>query len=161
MLRDWMLRLRALIKRAAVEEEIDDELRFHFDRQVESYIAEGLTPSEAARRARLAFGHLDPIKEEYRDALGTRLFDDLKQDVGYGARALLRAPGFTCIALLTVGIGIGATVAIFSVLNAVLIRDLPYGDVKQLGGRRRPEPQAGRHSHRLARCHRRLRAEQC
>ena len=132
MLSDWMLRLRALIKRTAVEEEIDDELRFHFDRQVESYIAEGLTPSEAARRARLAFGHLDHIKEEYRDALGTRLLDDLKQDVGYGARALLRAPGFTCIALLTVGIGIGASSAIFSVLNAVLIRDLPYGDVKQL-----------------------------
>ncbi len=132
MLTDWMLRLRALIKRTAVEEEIDDELRFHFDRQVESYIAEGLTPSEAARRARLAFGHLDHIKEEYRDALGTRLLDDLKQDVGYGARALLRAPGFTCIALLTVGIGIGASSAIFSVLNAVLIRILPYGDVKQL-----------------------------
>jgi predicted permease len=132
MLSDWMLRLRALIKRNAVEKEIDDELRFHFDRQVESYIAEGLIPSEAARRARLAFGHLDHIKEEYRDALGTRLVDDLKQDLGYGARALLRTPGFTCIALLTVGIGIGASSAIFSVLNAVLIRDLPYGAVKQL-----------------------------
>ena len=91
-----------------------------------------MTPSEAARRARIAFGHLDHIKEEYRDALGTRLLDDLKQDVGYGARALLRTPGFTCIALLTVGIGIGASSAIFSVLNAVLIRDLPYGDVTQL-----------------------------
>jgi predicted permease len=132
MFSDWMLRLRALIKRTAVEDEIDHELRFHFDRQVESYIAEGLTPLEAARRARLAFGHLDHIKEEYRDALGTRLLDDLKQDVGYGARALRRAPGFTCIALLTVGIGIGASSAIFSVVNAVLIRDLPYGDVKQL-----------------------------
>jgi predicted permease len=132
MLSDWMLRLRALIKRTAVEEEIDDELRFHFDRQVESYIAEGLTPSEAARRARIAFGNLDHVKEEYRDALGTRLLDDLKQDVGYGARALLRTPGFTCIALLTVGIGIGASSAMFSVLNSVLIRDLPYGDVKQL-----------------------------
>ena len=132
MLRDWMLRIRALIKRTAVEKEIDDELQFHFDRQVESYIAQGLTPSEAARRARLAFGHLDHIKEEYRDALGTRLFDDLKQDVGYGSRALLRTPGFTCVALLTLGIGIGASSAIFSVLNAVLIRDLPYGDVKQL-----------------------------
>jgi putative ABC transport system permease protein len=132
MLSDWMLRLRALFKRTTVEKEIDDELRFHVDRQVESYIAEGLTPAEATRRARLAFGQLDHIKEEYRDALGTRLLDDLKQDVGYGARALLRAPGFTCIALLTVGIGIGASSAIFSVLNAVLIRDLPYGDVQQL-----------------------------
>lgn len=132
MLSDWMLRLRAVIKRSVVEREIDDELRFHFDRQVEAHIAEGLTPSEAARRARLAFGHLDHIKEEYRDALGTRLLDNLRQDVGYGARALLRTPGFTCIALLTLGIGIGASAAIFSVLNAVLIRDLPFGDVKQL-----------------------------
>src|SRR5215467_6477887 len=132
MFSDWMLRLRALIRRTAVEEEIDTELRFHFDRQVDSYIAEGLTPSEAARRARIAFGHLDHIKEECRDTLGTRLLDDLTQDVGYGARTLLRTPGFTCIALLTVGIGIGASSAIFSVLNAVLIRDLPYGDATQL-----------------------------
>jgi len=132
MLSDWMLRLRALIQRRAFEEEIDDELRFHFDRQVESHLAEGMTRSEAVRRARLSFGHLDHIKEEYRDALGTRFLDDLKQDVGYGVRALLRTPGFTCIALLTISIGIGASSAIFSVLNAVLIRDLPYGDVKQL-----------------------------
>lgn len=132
MLSDWMLRVRAVLKRSVVEREIDDELRYHIDREVESHVAAGMTPAEAARRARLAFGHLDHIKEEYRDALGTRLLDNLRQDVGYGVRALVRAPGFTCIALLTLGIGIGASAAIFSVLNAVLIRDLPFGDVKQL-----------------------------
>lgn len=132
MLSDWMLRVRAVLKRSVVEREIDDELRYHFDRQVEEYVAKGMTRAEATRRARLAFGRLDRIKEDYRDALGTRLFEDLKQDAGYGLRALLRAPGFTCIALLTLGIGIGASAAIFSVLNAVLIRDLPFGDAKQL-----------------------------
>jgi hypothetical protein len=89
-------------------------------------------PAASASGVRLAFGHLDHIKEEYLDALGTRFLDDLKQDARYGVRALLRTPGFALIALLTVSIGIGASTAIFSVLNAVLIRDLPYSNVKQL-----------------------------
>jgi hypothetical protein len=126
-----MLRLRALFKPRAFEQELDDELRFHFDHQVESYIARGLMPSEAPRRARLEFGRLDQIKEEHRDALSTRLVEDLTRDVGYGARTLVRNPGFTIVILLTLGIGIGASSAIFSVLNAVLTRALPVGDAQR------------------------------
>jgi putative ABC transport system permease protein len=69
MLSDWMLRLRALFRRAVVEDDIDAELQFHLDRQVQAHVARGIDHDEAMRRARLEFGGLDQIKEEYRDAL--------------------------------------------------------------------------------------------
>ena len=150
-----MLRLRALIKRHwRLRQEIDDELRFHFDiprgsvvhRRRTDTLRGGAPRAARIRPSRSHQGSRPPCPE-------TRLLDDLKQDVGYGARALLRAPGFTCIALLTVGIGIGASSAIFSVLNAVPIFEILPSSVtlKTTRVRWRSKSQAGGHSNRLAR----------
>src|SRR5262245_32759216 len=92
MLADLVHRLRALFARNAVEREIDAELRFHLARQIESYEREGLDRGEASRRARLEFGGFDQMKEDYRDALGTRLLHESSQDVSYGLRMIRRRP---------------------------------------------------------------------
>jgi putative ABC transport system permease protein len=132
MLSDWMLRLRALFKRAAVEDEIDAELRFHLDHQVQAHRARGLDHDEAMRRARLEFGGLDQIKEEYRDALGVRAIDRLRQDVRLSVRSLRATPTVTAVAVLSLALGIGANVAIFSIINSLLLRMLPVKDPARL-----------------------------
>jgi predicted permease len=125
MLTDWMLRLRALFKRTTVEQEIDDELRFHFDHQVDSYVARGLERAEAVRRARLEFGGLDQVKEEYRDALGVRLIDSFSRDVRLALRSLRSTPIVTTVAILSLALGIGANTAIFSLIDSLVLRTLP------------------------------------
>jgi predicted permease len=132
MLADWVLRLRSLLKRNAVEQELDDELRFHFERLMESRMREGLAQDEAIRRARIELGAFDQIKEEHRDARGTRLVDDLGRDVRYALRQLRRSPGFALAALLCLGIGIGATTAIYSVVDTILLQPLPFPDSDRL-----------------------------
>jgi predicted permease len=125
MFNDWMLRLRALVKRTAVEREIDDELRFHFDHQVESYVARGLARADAVRRARLEFGGLEQVKEEYRDALGVRLVEGFWGDMRLAVRALRATPVVTIVAILSLALGIGANTAIFSLIDSLVLRTLP------------------------------------
>jgi putative ABC transport system permease protein len=132
MLSDWMLRLRALFRRAAVEDDIDAELQFHLDRQVQAHLARGLDHDEAMRRARLDFGGLDQIKEEYRDALGVRAIDRLRQDVRFSLRSLGATPTVTAVAVLSLALGIGANAAIFSIINSLLLRMLPVKDPSRL-----------------------------
>src|SRR5688572_11543200 len=122
---DVVFRLRALFARKRVEREIDEELRFHFDRQVEAYQKAGLDRAEAVRRARLRFGGLEQVKEEYRDALGVRLIDDLRRDLRLAIRSLSATPVVTAVAILSLALVIGANTAIFSILNGLLLRTLP------------------------------------
>jgi putative ABC transport system permease protein len=132
MFSDLRYRLRALFRRSTVEQELDDELRFHLERQKNKYIASGMPPIEAARRVRIDFGATDSIKEECRDARGIRVFDEITRNVRYAGRTLARRPGFTTVVVLTLGFGIGANGAVFSALNAVVLRSLPFPDAQQL-----------------------------
>ncbi len=132
MLIDWVLRLRSLFRRAAVEHELDDELGFHFEHLVESHMRRGLARDEAVRLARLEFGGLDQIKEAHRDARGIGVVNDLGRDVGYAFRQFRRAPGFAVLAVLCLGLGIGVNTAIFGVMTSVLLRPMPVVDPQRL-----------------------------
>lgn len=128
MLSDLILRLLALFKRSTIEHELDDELRLHIERQVETHLNAGLDRDEALRRVRLEFGGLDQVKEEYRDALGVRFIDDLWRDVRYAVRALRRSPMFATTAVISVALGVGANTLVFSVVNALVLKPLPVSD---------------------------------
>ncbi len=132
MFSDPLYRLRSLFRKNRVESELDDELRFHFDRQVEANFKSGMTRQEALRQARIKFGGLDQVKEECRDARGVSFLGVLVQDVRFGLRMLVKSPGFTAVAILTLALGIGTNTAIFSYIDAWLIKGLPYPHSEQL-----------------------------
>ena len=130
-LRGLMVRLRALVRRDAAERELSDELRFHLEMQIAQYRRLGYGDDEARRRALVAFGGVERTKEDHRDVRG-RWLEELGADARYAARTLRRAPVLTGAAILTLALGVGANVTIFSAVNAVVIRPLPVRDPARL-----------------------------
>jgi hypothetical protein len=126
------LRLRSLFIRRRVEEELDEELRDHIERQIEQNVARGTPPREARRAALREFGGVAQIQEECRDQRGTSFLETLLRDASYAVRVLRKSPGFTAVAVLSLALGIGANTAIFSLINAILIKSLPVKDPEQL-----------------------------
>jgi predicted permease len=126
------MRFRSVFSRAQVETELNKELRFHLEQAIEEGLARGLSPEDARRAALRTLGGLAQIQEECRDMRKTNLIENLKQDLRYAMRTLAKSPGFTVVMVLTLGLSIGATSAIVSVVEGVLLRSLPYRDPGKL-----------------------------
>lgn len=122
---NWWQRLR---KAGQLEDRLDAELRYHFERQIQDHIRAGVPESEARRRARLDFGGMEQVKEECRDARGSMWAEAIWKDIRFAWRILWRSPGFALAAIGTLALGIGASTAIFNVVNTTFLHALPYPD---------------------------------
>ncbi|HEY2379017.1 MAG TPA: ABC transporter permease [Gemmatimonadaceae bacterium] len=132
MLSDIRYRLRALFSRASVERELDDELRFHIEREAEKYEQQGMPREAALRRARLEFGGVEQMKEVSRDMRGIERLESIVRDLRYAIRSLKSRPAYTLTVVGTLALGIGANTAIFTLVDALLLRPLPVAHPEQL-----------------------------
>jgi predicted permease len=125
-------RFKALFTRRAVDQDMDNEMLLHLDLLTQEFRQSGMTPDEARRAARRRFGNILLIQDRGRDIRGAGLLDDLLRDVRHSLRGLRRSPAFTITVILMLALGIGANTAIFSIVDRLLLRDLPYPDGEQL-----------------------------
>src|SRR5579859_4334026 len=130
--RKMPLRFRSLFSRTSVEAELSDELRFHLDFEVERRVAAGMGPEEARYAALRELGGLEQIKEECRDMRRVNFIENLFQDLRYGLRMLAKNRGLTATVVLSLALGIGANTAIFTLINAVLLKMLPVQNPQEL-----------------------------
>jgi putative ABC transport system permease protein len=142
-------RLRAVFRTRRVEQDLDDELAFHVAMQTRANTQGGMTDAEAYRRARVGIGGVEQTKERSRDVLPLRWARDAMQDVRYGLRGLRKSPRFTVAAVLTVVLGVGANATIFSVLNPLLFKPLPYPEPDRIVGLYRTSPQSQEWPHSI------------
>jgi len=143
-------RLKAILLRQRIERDLDDELAFHVAMQTRANAREGMSDAEAYRRARIEIDGVEQTKERSRDVLPLRWARDAMQDVRYGLRGLRKSPRFTIAAVLTVVLGVGANATIFSVLNPLLFKPLPYPEPERIVNVFRTSPQSDRWPHSMA-----------
>jgi predicted permease len=139
MLRAWLTRLRSMLERRRLDEEMDEEIRAHLELATEEYLRRGMSPEDARRAALRSFGGVEQVRERHREQRAFSFLDDIARDLRLAARTLGKERGFAVTAILTLTIAIGANTAIVSVVDAVLLRPLPYPDpdeVVTLGLRR-------------------------
>src|SRR6266849_324621 len=142
----FRLRLRSLFARHQVERELDEELQYHLERETERYVAAGMSAENARQQALRALGAITQRKEECRDMRGLNWIDNALQDFRYAIRQLRKSPGFACTAIFVLALGISAAVTIFGLVEAALIKPLPYRDQSRLVGAFESSPSKPRYS---------------
>src|SRR5712675_487898 len=130
--RQFGLRVRSLLRKKTVESELDSEMRFHLEMQIRQNVARGMHAEEARYAALRTFGGVEQLKDECRDERRVNLVEEFVADVRHGIRVLAKNPAFALVAVVTAAFGIGVTTAIFSVVNAALVRPLPFADQDRL-----------------------------